>query len=182
MRSVFCKSWLSGLVLLVAGCLAGCAGHVAFEGEPAWYSRSSGFYLTSRGRVFYGIGVAAGTGSSTLLRATADNRARQQMAKILERYLVALAHNSPLMGKYAKEEQEQLTGRLRQRALERAVISDHWIDPHKRLSALCEMHMDALKEVIRTDAAMGSALRSELMAAADALHARLSQNFQADHQ
>ena len=182
MRSVLFKSWLAGLVLIVAGCLAGCTGRVAFEAEPAWYSRSSGFYQTSRGRVFYGIGVAAGSGSSTLLRATADNRARQQMAKVMERYLVALAYKSPLMGKYTNEEQAQLTGRLRQRALERAVISDHWIDPHNRLSALCEMHMDTLKEIIRTDAAMGSALRAELLAAADALHARLSQNFQTDHQ
>jgi len=179
MRSILSKSLLIGLCLAAAGCVA----HVAFETEPDWYARSSGPYMMSHERVFYGIGSAAGTGPSTLMRATADNRARAEMARILRRYLAALSRISPTMGARANEEREQLEGRLLQQALDRAVISDHWSQgPSNRLFALCEISLASFKQVLQEDASLDKALRTDLLTRAETAHAQLSQNFQTDNQ
>ena len=75
------RFWLAVIML------AGCVGAPLTVEMPPWYLQDSGAYLTTNGRVFHGIGEAQGSSSATLLRAAAANRARKQMAQVLDLYV-----------------------------------------------------------------------------------------------
>jgi hypothetical protein len=166
------------LGLCLAGWLAGCAVSIPYEAEPAWHTRGSGPLMTPRGPVFYGIGVAGGSGPSTLRRVTADNRARKEMAAVLERYIDRLMQASSPAVSPGREEREQIAGRLLKSSLDRTVISDHWSDSTGGdLYALCEIHLEAFKKVVQDDAALDRRFRDELLARTGPVHARLSQDF-----
>jgi len=51
----------------------------------------SGAFDVDKGKVFYGVGIASGIRNQALLRSTADNGARAEVAKILETYVAVLA-------------------------------------------------------------------------------------------
>ena len=59
---------------------------------PAWtYKGSGAFDDEKKGKVFYGVGIASGIKNKALLFNTADNRARAEVAKVLETYVASLA-------------------------------------------------------------------------------------------
>ena len=72
--------------------LAGCAGKgkeakfVPFQDfkAPEWVIKGSGAFGGSKGDVFYGVGSAQGIKNFPLLRVTADDRARNEVAKVFE--------------------------------------------------------------------------------------------------
>src|SRR3972149_9442386 len=79
--------------------LAGCAGKekeakfVQFQDlkAPEWVIKGSGAFGGSKGDVFYGVGSAQGIKNFPLLRVTADDRARNEVAKVFEFYTASLA-------------------------------------------------------------------------------------------
>ncbi len=162
--------------LLICSWVAGCATRLSFDTQPAWHVRTSGAHLISSGAVFYGIGVAEGSGPPTLMRATADNRARQEMARVLDRYIALLMEESARAARRPREEREQIAGRLLQNSLQRAVISDHWSDgAGQQRFALSELPLETFKQVIMQDGGLAPAFRAELVSSADAVHAKLRQ-------
>lgn len=84
---------LFAFVAMLSG-LYGCGGapevKPAAVAAPEWVAKGTGAYGGERGRVFYGVGSASGIGNASLLRSTADNRARNEVAKIFEVYSLSL--------------------------------------------------------------------------------------------
>ena len=60
------------------------------NGEPGWVSRGSASVTSGKRRVFYGVGAAGGIRNPALLRSTADNRARAELAKVFEVFSASL--------------------------------------------------------------------------------------------
>jgi len=76
-------------VFLIAGCASAPEGKIA-DG-PEWVYKGSGAFDVDKGKVFYGVGVASGINNKALLISTAQNRARAEVAKVMETYVAVLS-------------------------------------------------------------------------------------------
>jgi hypothetical protein len=171
-----------GLILCVLICLqAGCTGPGMIPPpSPSWHQLQSGCYDTKEGRYFYGIGRAGRFQSPTLLRATADNRAREELAGVLEQYLLELVRSLP--GKpdpdwtiMTAEERRQILGIVVRQAMQHAVVSDHWIEPRKPgMLSLCRLGLSDFKSVLSDSRALDEAMRSSMVSGGDRVYARMA--------
>ncbi len=170
---------LFGLCMVI-GMLAGCMGHSPIVTTPSWYRLESGLYNASEGKVFYGIGQADGVRNPTLLRATADNRARKELAGVLEGYVAELSRSQRLASEPAwmalsLDERRQILGMLVHKSLQRAVVSEHWSDTqHPRLLSLCRLDIATFRQVLSGVSFLDKKTRAAIGAEAETVHARLS--------
>jgi hypothetical protein len=86
--------FLGAMVPLV---LAGCGGKEITKttpiqdlAAPEWVVKGSGAYRHGEDNIFYGVGSAYGIRNFSLLRTAADNRARNELAKVFEVYTSSL--------------------------------------------------------------------------------------------
>jgi hypothetical protein len=169
-----------GLAILVS-LLAGCAGRSLIISSPAWYRLKSGLYDTDGGKVFYGIGQASGVQNQALLRATADNQARKELADVLENYLSELARSAemetdPNRAALSVGERQQILGMLVHNCLQLSMVSDHWNDANQSgLFALCRLDLTTFKQVLSDSPFIDEKTRAAMWAEAERVHARLSQ-------
>jgi len=155
--------------------LFGCVARPLVIDEPPWYLMSSGAYDTPRGSVFYGIGKAEGARNATLLRATAVNRARKAMAKVLDEYVVELFQATQAIPALTMEEGEQVIGALVRNALKSSAIRDQWSDPEQgRLYALCQLDLERFKQILATQASIDPAMRDAMAAEAQSVHSMMA--------
>jgi hypothetical protein len=154
--------------------LAGCVGAPLTIETPAWYLQESGAYLTANGRVFHGIGQAQGSSSAILLRATAANRARKQMARVLDLYVSKLFQSAGTMPALTMEQGEQVIGALVRSAVRQSVISETQSDPGKaQHHALCKLDLEIFKQVLASQTRIDNKARIAMLAEADRVHALL---------
>ena len=124
--------------------LAGCAGKekeakfVPFQDikAPEWVKKGSGAFEDKKGDVFYGVGSAQGIKNFPLLRLTADDRARNEVAKVFEFYTASLTKDyiaSTTVGdmKVTAEEQhvEAVIKTVTATTLSGVEIVEHWQNP-----------------------------------------------------
>lgn len=57
---------------------------------PGWVQSGSGVMVRDGVRVFYGVGAASGIKNPSLLRTSADNRARAELGKLFEVFSASL--------------------------------------------------------------------------------------------
>lgn len=171
-----CNRYFGRLSLLVAMvALTGCVGRPLIIEAPPWYQQDSGAHYAANGRVFYGIGKAGGTRNMTLLRATAANRARQEMARVLDNYVSELFQSAGAMPALTMEEGEQVIGALVRDAIGHAVISDQWGDAGQgQLYALCQLDLDTFKQVLASQTVIDVEVRTAMMAEAENVHTLLA--------
>jgi hypothetical protein len=169
------------LILGILICLqAGCTGPVVIVSSPSWHQLKSGSYDTREGRFFYGIGRAGGVQNLTLLRAAADNRARKELADVLEQYIMELARSvpgnlDPNWAMLAFGERRQILGIVVRKAMQRAVVRDHWNDPREAgMLSLCRLSLSDFKMVLSASGALDDTMRSAMIAGAESVHARLA--------
>ncbi len=132
-----------------------------------WTMAATGAYTGDRGRVFYAIGNAGGMHNLTLLRATADNQAQEEMSRILTRYVRDLAQAA---GPDAEGAPLYL---LVKSALQKARIVDHRQSQGGML-ALCRLELSAFKQILAAEGELDPALRKRMLAEADRVHAELA--------
>lgn len=141
-----------------------------------WHQQATGAYDTDAGKVFYGIGKAAPLQNRTLQRVNADNQARLEMARLLERYSNALARKSAT----AATPQASLGPSLKalvHKAMQRAMVTDHWADPGQgRFFSLCRLDLTDFEAVLTSHQELQSDLRAAMKANLEMVHRQLSQN------
>ena len=143
------------LPLVCAALLSGCAGQrEAPPGTPEWVREGPGPAIADGTRYIYGIGVVGKMKSRTLMRAAADNKAKNKLGRAVDEYVEAL------MTAYAKSPQAEGDAEARAQAhldmravagatLPTAVISDHWQDPETgNYFSLCRLELSRLLERI----------------------------------
>jgi hypothetical protein len=174
----------TALVAATAGLLAACAAPtaVSITGTP-WYEKYSGAYRTDAGNVFYGIGVAEPQKSRSLQRVNADNRARHEIAGVIDQYSKALAvaatqtGGSRVKSLPADQVRASLNMLVRQ-AMQRAIVVDHWTDPqNRRMKALCTLDLAQYQSVLAQQTFMDPGLRSSMQHYSEMLFDQLSGHF-----
>jgi hypothetical protein len=172
------------LVAATAGLLVACTAPTAVStpGVP-WHEKISGAYLTDAGRVFYGIGIAEPQKSRTLQRVNADNRARREIAGVIDQYGKALAVTATRTGGSAvqllpADELQASLNLLVRQAMRHAIVVDHWVDPRsKRMKALCALDLAQYQDVLAQQASMDPRLRASMHNHAEMVHDQLAGNF-----
>lgn len=159
------------LTMFILSCVMQPLEETSFE--PDWVRTGSGAAQTEQGRFFYGVGTAAGLQSRILLRATADNLAREELAKVIDRFMRALTLDQRAGPDSPGGPVSFHT--LIQNVLRDATIVDHWTDPRDgRLYALCRLDLDAIKENLARDRELEMALRNAMLSRADQVHAQMT--------
>jgi cytosine/adenosine deaminase-related metal-dependent hydrolase len=127
------------------------------------------------------IGVASGIKNRAMLISTADNRARAEIAKILETYVAYLAKDyiaSTTAGdmEASTEEQhvEQALKTFTKTTLHGTQIIDRWRDPADgSLFSVCEMDLFAFKDALDEYKELDAQARDYVRENAEKLHREL---------
>lgn len=172
--------------LLVALLLAACAGPTRLEsdlgirGAPDWVNKGTAYVNDRDGRLFHGVGSAAPMGDPSLQRATADDRARAELARIFSTYVDALSRDyqaARRAGDAAANEQA-VSRRIRsltQVNLAGARIIARWRDSRSgTIHAIAELDMRRLKETLAAARDMNQDVRGYVAAHADNLFDRMA--------
>lgn len=170
--------------------LAGCGGRakevrqpeIPKPVKPAWVDKGSGAFGGEVGKAFYGVGSAWGIQNPSLLRSTADNRARAEIARVFKTYTAALMKDyqaSTMAGdpEQTSEEQhvEQTIKTFTKAELAGVQIVDHWKDPEsEELFSLARMDLSTFEEYLKRGAELSEAVRQRVVERAEKAFADLA--------
>lgn len=166
-------------IFLIAGCASAPPKKVSRG--PDWVWKGSGAFDSDKGKVFYGVGVASGIKNKALLRSTADNRGRAEVAKILETYVAVLSKDymaSTTAGDMSASSEEQhvetALKTFSKTTLHGAMIVDRWIDPEDgTFYSLCELDLHAFKDALDKHKELDSKVRDYVRENAEKMHGEL---------
>jgi len=175
---------LSGLSLL-----SGCAGPqkitkttpVQDIDAPEWVKKGSGAFSGERGKVFYGVNSAYGIKNPSLLRSAADDRARNEVAKIFQFYTASLMKdymastmaNDPNV---TSDEQhvEQAIKTVTSMTISGVEIVDHWQNPATgELFSLARLDLEAFKDNLNKAHELNIKVKEYIKKNAENLHEEL---------
>ena len=166
-------------ILLMLGCSSGHrkSADSAVEG-PTWVTKGSGAFEMDGSKVFYGVGAAAGIKNKALLRQTSDNRARAEIAKILEIYVASLTKDymaATTAGDMSKSSEEQhvetALKTFTKTTLHGATVIDRWMDPEDRsMYSLCELDLVAFTNTLDEYRELDEKVRDFVRENAERLH------------
>ena len=140
------------------------------SGEPAWVNRGSGAFPADK-RTFYGMGSANGIKNPSLLRTTADNRARAELAKVFETY------SASLMKDYSSSDAQNVQQAVKTfsaSSQQGAEVVDRYTNAQGVMYSLCKLDLDRAKDLIAAAQASG-AIRSFAKDHADKAYDDLNQ-------
>lgn len=176
------------LVVIGVFVLSGCAGKemkadtpIQDLDAPKWVVNGSGAFSGERGKVFYGIGAAVGIKNASLMRTAADNRARNDIAKVFQFYTASLMKDyaaSTMAGdvKVTAEEQhvEQAVKTVTAMTLSGVEIVDHWQHPATgELYSLARLDLEAFTNNLDKVKELDSKVRDYIKKNAEKLHQEL---------
>ena len=163
------------VTLFVGAVLAGCGGKTMVEsdlrikGAPDWVNEGTSILKNRDGRYFHGIGSAPMMGDESLQVATADNRARAEIARILSSYM-DVAYNdytatTPTTDKPLTEgEISRQIQNISRVNLTGAQIIAHWRDKRTQsIYALAELDMKHVKETLANVSNMNADVRQYII-------------------
>ena len=170
---------VSVCIFLTFGCTNGHkkSADSAAQG-PAWVTKGSGAFEVEGSKVFYGVGAATGINNKALLRQTSDNRARAEIAKILEIYVASLTKDymaaTTAGDMSASSEEQHVETALKtftKTTLHGATVIDRWMDPEDHsMYSLCELDLVAFTNTLDEYRELDAKVRDFVRENADRLH------------
>lgn len=148
---------------------------------PAWVVQGGGAFDVDNSKVFYGVGSAARISSSSLLRTTADNRARNDLSKVFQFYSASLMKDymsstvadDPTV---TSEEQhvEQAIKTVTSITLSGVQIVEHWQNPATlEMFSLARINLDTFKDNLDKAKKLDEKVKEHIKQNADRLHDEL---------
>jgi hypothetical protein len=133
------------------------------NGLPGWLNRGSTAVTKDGKRAFYGVGMASGIKNAPLLRSTCDNRARNEISKLLEVFSASLmkdymASTTGSDPKAASEEQhvEQAIKTANAGMLSGVEIVDRYIDKDGGMYSLAKLDLETMAAAIAKAKELGA--------------------------
>jgi hypothetical protein len=150
---------------------------------PEWVMKGSGAFKDTDGKAFYGIGSATGIKNYSLQRTAADDRARNDLAKVFEFYTKSLtkdymAHTIAGDVNVTAEEQnvEVAIKTVTSATLSGVMIIDHWEHPGRNeLFSLARLDLESFKTNLDKQKELSREVRETIKERADKLHEELEQ-------
>lgn len=127
------------------------------DGTPKWVKKGSGAFDGDHGKAFYGVGLVVGIKNPSLVRQTADNRARGEIAKMFDLYVAAMMKDyqrSTTAGdmKASAEEQDVVSAQktITEVVVRGIEIRDHWVCPKTgALHSLAVLQLDNVMKSLK---------------------------------
>lgn len=172
-------------LILAAGCASNkpmaTATPIQDLKAPDWVKKGKGSLGTDNGKVFYGVGSASAIQNPSLLRSTADTRARIELAKIFQSYNTSLEKGyqaSIIAGNPAAASEEQLIERawksVTAMTLSGAEIVDHWQNPESgEFYSLARLHLDTFKNSSEKSKELDAKMKEYIRQNSDRMHEQL---------
>ena len=178
-----------GLILLLAmigGCTSTPEPTRTTLGDyepPEWVMKDSGAFDDSNGKAFYGVGSASGIKNSSLQRTAADDRARNNLAKVFEFYTKSLTKDymaSTTSGDFTATSEEQnvevAIKTVTSATLTGVMIIDHWEHPGRNeLFSLARLDLISFKKNLDEHKELSKEVREAIKKRADKLHEEMEQ-------
>ncbi len=149
--------------------------------SPEWVMKGSGAFGGEKGKVFYGVASAYGIKNFSLLRSAADNRARNEVAKVFQFYTASLMKDyaaSTMAGDpdVTSEEQhvKQAIKTVTSMTLSGVEIVDHWQHPASgELFALARLDLNSFKDNFDKVKDLDRKVKDYIKGNADRMHEEL---------
>jgi hypothetical protein len=162
------------------GVISGCANeptqvesNLGIKGAPDWVNKGSNILSTKDGRLFHGVGSASQMGDMALQKATADDRARAEVARVLSSYMDVLSNDYMASAKSgdtgANEESvsRQIKNTTRVNMAGARVIGS-WRDPKTNtIWSIAELDMSHVKSTMAGVTDMNADLKRYIATSAD---------------
>lgn len=149
------------------------------ENAPEWVNKGTGAMKDKDGKqVFYGVGSVQGVRNIPMARASADDRGRGEIAKIMNSYVTSLTKDymaSVTAGDMSKSSEEQLVSQTMKNfakfTLHGSVPVDHWVDRSDPLSnivySLVKLDMAAVQQSLAESKDLDAKVRDYVKANAE---------------
>lgn len=174
---------LSLLLTVFAGCSSEptqVESNLGIKGAPDWVNKGSNILSTKDARLFHGVGSASQMGDMALQKATADDRARAEVARVLSSYLDVLSNDYMASAKSgdtgANEEtvSRQIKNTTRVN-LAGARIIGSWRDPKTNtIWSIAELDMSHVKSTMAGVTDMNADLKRYIETSADNVFDRVA--------
>jgi len=163
-------------LLFLALLLGACSSKTVIEsdmglsGAPDWVNEGTQAVNNDDGRLIHGVGMAPAMGDVSLQKATADNRARAEIARVLSTFVDAVFDDyTASTGSDADLDVKREIRSTTQLALTGARILGHWKDEDTGdVYAFAELDMDAVNKSLETATSLSNAFKSHYKDTADA--------------
>lgn len=169
------ETWVLALKMIllttVSLFLFACASEATLDqarddsGVPMWVNEGSSILTSKEGRRFHGVGSAPALGDFSLQTSTADNRARQEIARILASYLEIVSRDFIATGDAAEVGfTEQTVARQMENVssidLTGIEVVGHWQDEDSKvIYSIATVDMQQVREVLNKAVGLNSGLR-----------------------
>ncbi len=163
-------------VLFLALALGACSSKTTIESDmgldnaPDWVNEGTQAVSNDDGRLIHGVGMAPPMGDVSLQKATADNRARAEIARVLSTYVDAVISDyTASTGGETDMNVEREIRSTTQLVLSGARMLGHWKDEDSGdVYAFAELDMDAVDKSLETASALSEAFKGHYQENADA--------------
>lgn len=170
------------LMLIIAGCSSQTKvdSDLNIKGAPDWVNEGTQMLNDKDGRLFHGVGSAPAMGDASLQRATADDRARAEVAKILSSYLKVASKDYSSSASMGGEQANELSisreiENLTQVNLTGAKIIGRWSDKNTgTIWSVAELDLKRMKETMEKVEAVSPSLRNFLNKESDSIFDRMT--------
>jgi len=180
------KFLLQAILTTAVAMLAACSGQTQLEsdlrikGAPDWVNKGTSYVNDKDGRLFHGVGSASPMGEVTLQHATADDRARAELARIFSSYLdvVSSDYQSAARSGDVKVSEEAVSRQIKNLSkvnLAGAKIVARWLDKKTSIVyAIAELNMKQVKSIVSAAQDMNGDVRHYVESNADNIFDRLT--------
>ncbi len=162
-------------ILFLVLALGACSGKTVIEsdmgisGAPDWVNVGTQAVSDDDGRLIHGVGMAPPMGDISLQKATADNRARAEIARVLSTYVDAVIRDyTASIGSESDLNVEREIRSTTRLALSGARILGHWKhEDTGDVYAFAELDMDAVDKSLQTATSLSAAFKDHYSDNAD---------------
>lgn len=166
-------------LLLIAGCSSrgGVESDLGLRDAPGWVNQGSQALRDQGGRLIHGVGSVQSMADPSLQSATADNRARAEVARVLSTYMDVAMHDYARErgdGDFGAQEVSRRVDSLTRMNLSGARIIARWRDSESgMLYSLAELDMERVRATVAAAEGMDPGLRGYLTQRGDNIFDRL---------
>jgi hypothetical protein len=169
--------WLNILsILLLVLALGACSSKTVIESDmglddaPDWVNEGTQAVKDDDGRLIHGVGMAPPMGDVSLQKATADNRARAEIARVLSTYVDAVINDyTASTGSEADLDVAREIRSTTRLALSGVRILGHWKDEDTNdVYAFAELDMDGVNKTLETATSLSEAFKGHYTETANA--------------
>jgi len=175
--------FLSVLLAVFTGCSSEptqVESNLGIKGAPDWVNKGSNVLSTKDGRMFHGVGSASQMGDMALQKATADDRARAEVARVFSSFMDVVSNDYMASAKSGDTgaNEESVTRQVKNTTrvnLAGARIIGSWRDPKSNtIWSIAELDMSHVKSTIAGVTDMNADLKRYIQTSADNIFDRVS--------